>query len=216
MAGMTSTSTNDPNWYLDSGAMYHITGELEKLTMHDTYHGKDQVQVANDTGMDIIHVGKTVMPHPTRPFHLNDVLYVPHTHKQLISIHRFNLDSNTFIELHPFFFLLRGGMYPLPQLPQSTQKLLVLVVNPSSQRWNCRLGHPSCGIVRRVLRSNNISCSELDSDESICDVCLRANAHQLPYSQSESVHNSIAACVLQCLGTCNRFLWEQEILVIDS
>jgi hypothetical protein len=41
MSGMASTSTNDPNWYLDSGVTEHITGELEKLTMHDTYHGSD-------------------------------------------------------------------------------------------------------------------------------------------------------------------------------
>jgi hypothetical protein len=35
---MVSSSTgNDPNWYLDSGAMDHITGELKRLTMHDHY-----------------------------------------------------------------------------------------------------------------------------------------------------------------------------------
>jgi hypothetical protein len=200
MAGMASTSTNDPNRYLDLGATDHITRELEKLTMHDTYHGNDQVWATNDTGIDIIHVSKTIMSHPTHPFHLNDVLHVPHTHKQLVSIHRFNLDNNAFIELHPFFFMIkdrttrkvllhgpcRGGMYPLPQLPQSTQKLLHLAIKPSSQRWHYKLGHPSRDIVHRVLRSNNISCSRLDSDESICDACLRAKAHQLPYSRSVS------------------------------
>jgi hypothetical protein len=64
LAGVASASTNDPNWYLDSGATDHITGELEKLTMHETYHNNDQIRVANGTGMDITHVGKAVLPDP--------------------------------------------------------------------------------------------------------------------------------------------------------
>jgi hypothetical protein len=80
----------------------------------------------------------------------------------------------------------RGGLYPLPQLPQSTQKLLLLAIKPSSQRWHCRLGHPSRDIVHRVLRSNNLLCSGLDSDETICDACLHAKAHQLLYPRSLS------------------------------
>jgi hypothetical protein len=27
----------DTNWYMDTGATDHITGELEKLTIHDKY-----------------------------------------------------------------------------------------------------------------------------------------------------------------------------------
>jgi hypothetical protein len=64
LAGVASASTNDPNWYLDSGATDHITGELEKLTMHETYHNNDQIRVANGAGMDITHVGKAVLPDP--------------------------------------------------------------------------------------------------------------------------------------------------------
>jgi hypothetical protein len=107
VTAMASSSNGaNPNWYLDSGATDHITGELEKLTMHERYHGTDQIRAANGAGMDIVHVGKSVLPTITRPLHLNHVLHVPNTHKQLISIHRFNLDNNTFIELHPFFFLI--------------------------------------------------------------------------------------------------------------
>jgi hypothetical protein len=59
---MASSSTgNDPNWYLDSRATDHITGELEKLTMHDCYTSNDQIRAANGIGMDIIHIGKSYM-----------------------------------------------------------------------------------------------------------------------------------------------------------
>jgi hypothetical protein len=54
-----STSTN-PNWYLDSGATDHITGELEKLTMNKCYIGHNQIRSANGAGMEITHVDKFV------------------------------------------------------------------------------------------------------------------------------------------------------------
>jgi hypothetical protein len=108
MAAMASTSSAaDPNWYLESGVTDHIMGELEKLTMHKTCKSNDQIRVENSAGMNIIHVGKIVLPAPARPLHLNNVLHIPHTHKQLVSIHRFNLDNNTFIKLHHFFFLIK-------------------------------------------------------------------------------------------------------------
>jgi hypothetical protein len=65
-AAMTSSSTgNDLNWYLNSGAMDHITGEVEKHTMHDRYAGNDQIRAANGAGMDIVHIGKSILPTPS-------------------------------------------------------------------------------------------------------------------------------------------------------
>ncbi|KAK1620371.1 hypothetical protein QYE76_025888 [Lolium multiflorum] len=37
----------DTNWYSDTGATHHITGELNNLTMRDSYHGNDRVNTAN-------------------------------------------------------------------------------------------------------------------------------------------------------------------------
>jgi hypothetical protein len=109
----------------------HITGDLERLTMHDTYLSQDQIHTTNC-------VGNSIIPVPNRNLVLNNVLHVPSTQKNLISVHRFTLDNDTFIEFHPFFFLIkdrktrkvllrgpcRGGMYPLPP---STSKFWKLV-----------------------------------------------------------------------------------------
>jgi hypothetical protein len=105
---MASINTADPNWYLDSGVTDHITRELEKLTMHEHYCGNDQIQVANSAGIDIVNVGKSVLPLTTHPLYLNHVLHVPHAYKHLVSINRFNFDNRTFIELHPLFFSDQG------------------------------------------------------------------------------------------------------------
>jgi hypothetical protein len=66
MAAMASSSHTDPNWYLDSEETDHITGELEQLTMHEKYNSHKQIRVANDACMDIVHVGKTVLPASSR------------------------------------------------------------------------------------------------------------------------------------------------------
>jgi hypothetical protein len=102
--------------------MNHITRELEKLTMHERYGGTDQVQTANGAAMDIVHIGKSVLPTPTRPLHLKHVLHVSRAHKQLVSIHRFNLDNSTFNLLNYIcsFSPCRGGLYPLPPLSSPT------------------------------------------------------------------------------------------------
>jgi hypothetical protein len=97
MSIYASTST-DPNWYLDSGATDDIISKLEKLTMHERYNGNDQILVANGACMDVNHIGKYVIPTSSLLLHLNHVLHLPRAHKQLVSIHHFTLDNNTFIE----------------------------------------------------------------------------------------------------------------------
>jgi hypothetical protein len=104
---LASSSAADNNWYTDSGATDHITGDLDKLTMHDPYYSNDQIHTANRSGMDITHVSNTIIPTPTHDLILNNVFHVFTSHKNLISIHRFTLDNDTFIEFHPYFFIIK-------------------------------------------------------------------------------------------------------------
>jgi hypothetical protein len=94
----------DNAWYTDSGATVHITGELDRLTMHEPYTGLDQVHTANGSGLDITQVG-SIIPSSNCDLVLNNDLYVPSTPKNLISVHHFTLDNDTFTEFHSFFLL---------------------------------------------------------------------------------------------------------------
>jgi hypothetical protein len=105
MVGLATSSNN--NGYTDFGAIDHITGDLDKLTMHDTYGGHDQIHAANGSGMHIAHIGTSIIPTPTHTLTLNNVLHVPSTQKNLLFVHRFTLDNDTFIVFHPYFFILR-------------------------------------------------------------------------------------------------------------
>jgi hypothetical protein len=200
-AAATNSYNVDTNWYMDSGATDHITGELDKLVVRDKYHGAEQVHTANGAGMKISHVGKSIIHTPSRNLELRNVLHVPHATKNLISTHRFSLDNNVFFEIHPWFFLVKDrdtrttllkgnchrGLYPLPS---SCHKKLALGVNkPSLARWHDRLGHPAFQVVERVLRDYNLPHQVESNKEYVCGPCQQAKSHQLPYSKSSSVSN---------------------------
>ena len=79
----------DTNWYFDSGSTDHITNDLEKLSTHERYSGKNQIHTANGKGMRITHIGKSVYHTPTRDFSFNNILHVPDSQKNLLSVHQF-------------------------------------------------------------------------------------------------------------------------------
>jgi histone deacetylase 1/2 len=124
---VTSSYHADPSWYMDSGATDHITGDLERLHVRDTYHGNNRVHVGNGAGMAISHLGHSSISTTAKDLTLKIVLYVPHISKDLLSIHKLALDNGVFIEFHPYFFLIkdlvskrtllrgrcRGGLYPI-------------------------------------------------------------------------------------------------------
>jgi hypothetical protein len=63
MAAASSSGFNN-SWYTDSSATDHITGDLDKLTMHDRYASVDQVHAANGLDMAISRIGKSAIPTP--------------------------------------------------------------------------------------------------------------------------------------------------------
>jgi serine/threonine protein kinase len=62
---------------MDSRATDHVTGELEKLAARDKYGGHEQVHTASGSGMDICHVGSSILHSPNNStIHLNNILHV--------------------------------------------------------------------------------------------------------------------------------------------
>jgi hypothetical protein len=170
----------------------------KKLTVKDKYNGNEQIHTASGAGMDISHVGNTVVHTPnSRNIHLKNVLYVPQAQKNLISVHRLVENNSAFLELHRDYFylkdlvtkkmLLRGRshcrLYPLPK---PSLKYACNAAKISFHRWHSRLGHPSSSVVRQVVNKNNLSCLDV-SNESVCNACKQAKSHQLPFPVLSSV-----------------------------
>jgi hypothetical protein len=169
--------------------------------MHEPYTGLDQIHTAKGSGMDISRIGSSIIHSSRCDLFLNNVLHVPFTHKNLISVHHFTLDNDTFMELHPYFFLIKdqkmkkvllhgpckGGLYPLPPSTSKFRKFVFSALKISVDRWHSWLGHPSRDIVHRVVSNNNLPCANFDwSNSSVCDACACAKAHQLLYQLSSS------------------------------
>jgi len=206
VSSATSSSYGiDTNWYVDSGATDHITGELERLTTRNKYHGGDNVHAADGAGMEIAHVGHSTVSSPSRVFHLNNVLHVPQANKSLCSVNQLARDNHVYLEFHPDHFLIKeqgtmktlhrgrceGGLYPLhasSTLPSasSSNKQVYTAVKPSTSLWHRRLGHASSRVVQHVLDRHRLSFVLDSNNQQVCDACQQGKSHQLPYSQSVS------------------------------
>ena len=155
----------DSNWYTDTGATDHITGELDKLVIRDRYTGGEQVHTASGSGMNIAHVGRVICHTPERNLMLNNVLHVPKATKNLVSVHKLASDNSAYFEFHPNSFCIkdkatktillegrcRGGLYPLPAGALKNKQALSASpsgAHPSVERWHHRLGHPSFQVVQ--------------------------------------------------------------------
>jgi hypothetical protein len=57
--------------------------------------------------MNISDIDHTIFPTTIRSILLKDILYVPRSKKNLVSIHCLTTDNSIFIELRPAFFLIK-------------------------------------------------------------------------------------------------------------
>jgi histone deacetylase 1/2 len=202
---MSSTTTSygvDTNWYMDTGATDHVTGELEKLTTRDKYNGHEQVHTASGSGMNIHHVGSSVLHSPnSSTIHLKRILHVPSAQKSLVSVNRLTRDNDVYLEFHPDYFSIKDrdtrrtvlegkcerGLYPLRVI--ENKQALSITKAPTSL-WHSRLGHPAAPVVQRVLSHNQISFVKESNKGTVCDACQKGKSHALPYPKSFSTSSS--------------------------
>jgi hypothetical protein len=90
----------DTAWYSDTGVMDHIMCVLDKLAVWEKYNGQDQFHAANGGGMQITHVDHATLHSPSRALSLKNVLHVPNSQRNLVSIHHFTRDNHVLVEYH--------------------------------------------------------------------------------------------------------------------
>jgi hypothetical protein len=119
--------------------------------------------VENGKSLPIKHIGITQLSTPTATFHLNNVLHVPDISNNLVLVHKFTNDTNTFMEFHPSLFRVKHlasrrlllhrpskhGLYPFPSLSNksSFSPCALIGEQTSFTNWHSRLGHPAFRIV---------------------------------------------------------------------
>uniref|UniRef100_A0A2N9GHH1 Retrovirus-related Pol polyprotein from transposon TNT 1-94-like beta-barrel domain-containing protein n=1 Tax=Fagus sylvatica TaxID=28930 RepID=A0A2N9GHH1_FAGSY len=104
----TTASPIDQVWYLDTGATNHITSDLANITYNtEDYRGPDQVRVGNGQGLQIHHIGSSILCSSSKNFFLTNILHVPQIRHNLLSLYQFAKDNNVFFEFHPSFFCVK-------------------------------------------------------------------------------------------------------------
>lgn len=97
----------DNSWLLGSGATNHITSDLEELAVRERYHGGEQIHAAGGSSMQILLLKNESVYTSHRNLSLKNVLHVPQTTEDLISVHRLSLDNNVYLEFHPWHFEIK-------------------------------------------------------------------------------------------------------------
>jgi hypothetical protein len=139
--------------------------------------------------MRISHIDHAVVNTPNYNFILEDVLHVPKSHKNLVSVYRLTKDNSIFLEIHPGFFLIKDqilrrillsgrsyrGLYPIPD--HSAIKQILAVFRPSLEQWHSRLGHPSLPVVAQVISHFNLPILDESNKDLVCNACQQAKSH---------------------------------------
>ncbi|KAI0493266.1 hypothetical protein KFK09_027542 [Dendrobium nobile] len=190
-----------PNeWIVDSGASSHLTSDVTNLQHPFPYNGMESVSIANGSNLPIQHTGQGILPLPdsNRKLYLPNILHVPSSSHNLLSVAKLTADNNVsvFFKANEFVvkdlqdnrLLLRGlkrnGLYRLKAPIQSKHKALA-ADSSSSSLWHARLGHPNHRTLQRLASLNsNIKTS---SCSSLCISCNLSKSHKQPFSSSTSV-----------------------------
>lgn len=98
----------DPNWYANSGASNHVTGDYTNLINPKEYGGKKHVVIGNGEQLPISFIGKTYLSDGCTTLNLENILFVPDIAKNLISVSKLAQDNNIYFEFHGDFCLIKA------------------------------------------------------------------------------------------------------------
>ena len=104
---MISRSKDTPHWIMDSGASHHVTADLNNLSLYSDYGGPDEITVADGAGLQINHIGSSVIATPTKKLTLSNVLHVPHMKHNLISVSQFCQTNKCSVKFFSSHFLVK-------------------------------------------------------------------------------------------------------------
>lgn len=183
---------------MDSGATHHMTSDLDNLALHQPYNGNDAVLIGDGSPLPITHTGSLSLSSSSKPITLNNVLCVPHIHKNLISVYRLCNANKVSVEFFPASFqvkdlysgvpLLHGKtkdeLYEWPVSPTTLHSFFATSKpKPTLKDWHNRLGHPSASVLKSVVSDFSIPFAT-SSLPSLCSDCSINKTHKLPFSQT--------------------------------
>ena len=142
--------------------------------------------IGNGIGLSITHTGSTIIPKPSQPCKLTNVLCVLAIKTNLISISKFYLFNNVSIEFLPFLIFCEGsshgphllqgpiknGVYEWATQVSSSPPLIAFSsVKASIFEWHNYLGHPFVKVLWQLISSRDVSVSSTTSSTFSYNAC---------------------------------------------
>ena len=94
--GFVGVTTMD-SWFLDSGATHHVTTDGKSLNAKTEYSSIGKLSIGDGSQLSISHIGNIKLP-TSQPLLLRDILLVPSSSKNIISISKFTLENDVIVE----------------------------------------------------------------------------------------------------------------------
>lgn len=125
-----SNSISPQVWLTDSGASNHMTNDLNNLPLASPYPHNETVQTVNGEGLQVSHIGNSLLRPSFQPIKLNYALCIPKLSHNLMWVHRICLDNNCWLIFNAYCFWIQdkatrrilykgfcnNRLYPIPSL----------------------------------------------------------------------------------------------------
>jgi hypothetical protein len=203
LAAITIADNQDSEWFPDTGATDHITGNPGNLHSLTPYTGSDGVMLGNGDILQITHVGQANIESGNKSLQLNDVLLVPDIKKDLISVSKLTSDLPLKFEFDGDGFVIKDrstnrvvargtkkdGLYAL--VGESKDGSYAEAFFSSRFRrvdnecWHQRLGHPHQRVVDHLRIKNFISLDLQNKFSTIFTSCQMGKSCRLPFLSVE-------------------------------
>jgi hypothetical protein len=175
------------DWYMDSGASSHMTGNQGNLTSYfpSLLHNSSQIVVGNGSRLPILGTSSIHLRAPHINFILASVLHTPSLVSNLILVRKFTKDNWCSVEFDPFVFSVKdllskttilrsnssGDLYPFAGSTSSTNKFALSASVSNVDLWHRQLGHPSAASLSHLLSRFPIPCTNKSVSPSVCEAC---------------------------------------------
>jgi hypothetical protein len=119
-------------WYLDSGATYYVTSDLNNLSNFTAYDGHDTLQIGNGAGMIISHIGSFIIHIANHQINLHNILHVSSFTKNLLSLSQLLFDNSLIIEFSSNACFIKDRLTSTPLLQAKLHNGLYSICIPMS------------------------------------------------------------------------------------
>ncbi|GJV19273.1 retrovirus-related pol polyprotein from transposon TNT 1-94 [Tanacetum coccineum] len=197
-----------PDWYVDSGAMAHMTSSPDNVSHSAPHSGNMRVFFGNGDALPVSHIGQSMV---SNKILLRDVLVIPKLTKNLLSISKLTMDHPVDVLFSQPFFniqdretkqviaqgLCEDGLYVLRDTPMALAATVGVSRKASFELWHNRLGHVSFDVISTLNKLGVLDVTSILPKPNICKPCQLSKSQRLPF-ELNSKRSSYPLDLIHC------------------